>query len=344
MAATLARPQRTRAERVSTRSDRSPRLAGAACLVGVAVTHVFDTGSKLESAPYLGVMFISLIVGSLVLAVMLVRSWHVALAWPLSAVLAANAIAGYLWSRAIGLPGIEDHIGHWQDAFGTASLVFEATLVGLAVSALRPKVMRFANGAAFLGSGLVAGGLLLGAGAGHHGAGGHHDGMNVYAATPTQQAEARKLQTESMAVSRRSFPTFAAAQAAGYEFAPRPFAKQKDLDFWHLTNKRHLRDKRNLDPNRPESLMYWNSGDGPPKLMATVYRVPTKSANPELGGPIIQWHLHRNGTRKLGKYKMAHVWHLPRLKDAYGMSMPVKRFQRTRRFEGLPENGLGAGT
>jgi hypothetical protein len=146
-----------------------------------------------------------------------------------------------------------------------------------------------------------------------------------------------------MDVARRRFPTFAAAQAAGYTFAPRPYSKQKDLDFWHLTHRGHLKDGRNLDPNRPETLMYWKSGDGPPKLMATVYRVPTRQANPDLGGPIIPWHLHRTGRGELGKYKMTHVWHLPRLKDSYAMSMPVERFQRQRPFEDLPENGSGAG-
>jgi hypothetical protein len=350
--ASPARPPRvpaetTRVERDGASSDRPTRLVGAACLAGVAVTHAFDTAEKLDAAPYLGVMFIGLIVSSLVLAGMLLRNRRVDVAWPLAAILAANAIAGYLWSRAIGLPGIEDHIGHWQDAFGTASLVFEATLVGLGVSALRPTVMRVARGAAFVGAGLIWGGLLLGAAAGHAGhgeAGGHHEGMNIDAATPAQQADARELRASTIAVARKRFPTLAAAQAAGYRFAPRPFSKQKDLDFWHLTDPRALKDNRDLDPNRPESLMYWNSGDGPPKLMATVYRVPTRSPNPALGGPIIQWHLHKNARNgRLGRYKMTHVWHLPRLKDSFAMSMPVARFQRDPRFESLPDNGKGAG-
>jgi hypothetical protein len=346
-AAAPAPPPRAPSERAPSSSDRRARLAGAACLVGVAVTHAFDAGEKLDAAPYLGVMFIGLIASSLVLAVMLARNWHAALAWPLAALLAVNAIAGYLWSRAVGLPGIEDHVGHWQDAFGVASLVFEGTIVALGISAVRPKAVRFAGGAAFLGAGLVGGGLLLGAADGHAGhgeGGGHHEGMNIDAATPAQRAEAKRLLNETLAVSRRRFPTFAAAQAAGYEFAPRPYEKQKDLDFWHLTRRDHLSDNRHLDPNRPESLMFWKTGDGPPELMATVYRVPTRMANPSLGGPIIGWHLHRNAeTGRLGKFKMTHVWHLPRLKDAYAMGMPVPRFQRERRFEDLPENGRGAG-
>ena len=308
------------------------------------MTHAFDVPSHLQSSPYLGWMFIGLIISSLVLAGMLVRNWHVALAWPVCAILAANAMAGYLWSRTIGLPQIEDHVGAWNDAFGTASLVFEAALIGLGISALRPATMRVAGGAGLIGAGIVGGGLVLGAASGHgHGAAGHHEGMDVDTASAAQKSEAKRFQAATMAVTAQRFPTFAAAQAAGYEFAPRPFAKQKELDFWHLTNASALKDKRNLDPKAPESLMYWNSGDGPPKLMATVYRMPTRLPNPALGGPIIQWHLHTTGKGRLGKYKMTHVWHLPKLKEAYGMSMPVKRFQREKAFEGLPENGEGAG-
>ena len=337
------RPRRGRTDRSRGASDRPARLTGAALLLGVAVTHAFDVPSHLQSSPYLGVMFIGLIVSSLVLAGMLVRNRHVALAWPVCAILAANAMAGYLWSRTFGLPQIEDHIGAWNDPFGTASLIFEAALIGLGMSASRPATMRVARGAGFLGAGIVGGGLVLGAAGGHGHGGAGHEGMDIDTATTAQKAEATQLQGETMAVARQRFPTFAAAQAAGYEFAPRPYAKQKELDFWHLTNKGAMKDKRDLDPTAPESLMYWNSGDGPPKLMATVYRMPTRAANPGLGGPIIQWHLHKTGKGKLGRHKMTHVWHLPRLKDAYGMSMPVKRFQSQRPFEGLPENGQGAG-
>ncbi len=87
--------------------------------------------------------------------------------------------------------------------------------------------------------------------------------------------------------------------------------------------------------------MYWNDPDGRPQLLAAVFRVPTRKPNPALGGPIIQWHVHRNAKGGLGRYKMTHLWMLPRLRDAYSMSMPTKRLQR--RLEDMPDNGSGAG-
>lgn len=323
------------------RTDRPP-TAAIACLLGIAATHAFEVESKLDSAPYVGVMFVGMMGAAIVLAILLASRRRLELVWPAATFLGASAIVAYLWSRAIGLPGIENHVGHWSDPLGSAALIFEATLVGLSVPALRRRALRLSTGATFLASGLVAGGLMLAGGShGHGGGGGHHEGMDIDAATPAQQAEARRLMVATTANAQQRFPTFDAARAAGYDFAPRSFEQQKDLDYWHVTNRSYLKDTRDLDPRRPESLMYWKNEDGRPQLMAAVFRVPTRKANPALGGPIIQWHLHRNANRRLGKYKMTHLWMLPRLRDAYSMSMPTKRFQR--RFEDLPDNGRGAG-
>ncbi|HEV2771600.1 MAG TPA: hypothetical protein VGV57_02015 [Thermoleophilaceae bacterium] len=327
--------------RASGPSDRATRTTATGCLLGIAITHTFEVESKLDSAPYVGVMFLALIGGATTLALMFAKRWRLELAWPTAALLGATSIAAYVWSRGIGLPGIEDHIGHWNDPLGTAAVVFEATLVGLSLPALRRRTLRFSTPAAFVASGLVVGGLML-TGGGHHGGGaGHHDGMDIDAATRAQQAQARQFQAATTSNAQQRFPTFDAARAAGYVFAPRSFEQQKDLDYWHVTNKSYLKDKRDLDPARPESLMYWHDPDGRPQLLAAVFRVPTRKANPALGGPIIQWHVHRNAKGGLGRYKMTHVWMLPRLRHAYSMSMPTKRFQH--RFEGLPDNGSGAG-
>ncbi|MBA3420519.1 MAG: hypothetical protein H0U12_01250 [Thermoleophilaceae bacterium] len=334
-----AREQRV-PPRAWARSDRA-RTTAIGCLLGIAVTHAFEVASKLDSAPYVGVMFLALIGGATLLALMLANRWRLALVWPAAAFMGASSIVAYLWSRGIGLPGIENHIGHWNDPLGTAALVFEATLVGLSLPALRKRTLRFSTATTFLASGLVVAGLMLTGGGDAHGGGGGHEGMDIDAATRSQQAEARQLMVAATANARQRFPTFDAARAAGYEFAPRSFEQQKDLDYWHVTNNSHLKDKRDLDPKRPESLMYWNNGDGRPQLMAAVFRVPTRKPNPVLGGPILQWHLHRNSKGRLGRYKMTHLWMLPRLRDAYSMSMPTKRFQR--RFEDLPDNGSGAG-
>jgi hypothetical protein len=105
-------------------------------LAGVAITHASDWLDKLQEATYIAVGFGLLIVGSGVLA-LAVASWQrhtrrvdIAGGW-----MSGLTIVAYVWSRAIGLPEIPDHVGHWADAWGTASLVVEAALVAVA---LRP--------------------------------------------------------------------------------------------------------------------------------------------------------------------------------------------------------------
>src|SRR2546423_1392340 len=48
---------------------------------------------------------------------------------------AALTVLGYIVSRTIGLPQITNHVGHWADPWGTASLVVEAALILLAARA-----------------------------------------------------------------------------------------------------------------------------------------------------------------------------------------------------------------
>ena len=112
------------------------RLVGVVCLLGVAVTHLLDLPDKLAEAHYMAALFIALIASSLVLATALALGRHVQLAWIAAGALSALTIVGYVLSRSVGLPQLEDHVGMWMDPVGIASLVFEATLVLLAVPAL----------------------------------------------------------------------------------------------------------------------------------------------------------------------------------------------------------------
>ena len=331
------------------------------------MTHVLDLEDKLEEAPYLAALFIALIAVSTALAFLFAIAPRIPESvWRLCALLAVGPIVGYVVSRSPnGLPQIEDHRGHWADPYGTASVVCEVMLLALSLAPLRARAMVFAPSAVFLSIGLVAGGLMLGeshdshvghaghqhgghvhgvAGVAHvHGApGGHvrHVGMNVYTATPAQQTDGRRLLERTAAVADARFRSFAAAKAAGYGFTIKSFAAQRKLDYWHLTSQAYLEDGRDLDPERPESLMYWHRRGGPPVLVAVVYRVPSSEANPALGGPILQWHLHKNAEGGFGRYKMTHLWLVPGMVDAYSMEMPVTAL---RKRYGTPLNGTGTG-
>src|SRR4051794_23506556 len=116
------------------------RLTAAACLTGVAVTHVIDLPDKLAEAHYMAVLFCCLIIASLILAAALLVGRRVHDALLAGGVLAAMTIAGYVASRTIGLPQLEDHVGAWGDPVGIASLLFEGCLVVLAVAPVARRV------------------------------------------------------------------------------------------------------------------------------------------------------------------------------------------------------------
>ena len=101
-----------------------------------------------------------------------------------------------------------------------------------------------------------------------------------------------------------------------------------------------MEDGVDLDPQRPESLMYWHRPDGDPVLIAVVFRVRSSQPNPALGGPIIQWHVHRGRGGKIGDWKMTHLWLLPGLRDGFSMEMPARKLNR--RY-GIPADGSGTG-
>jgi hypothetical protein len=110
------------------------------CLVAIAVIHLMDAPDKFEAVPYIGWLFVGLIVVSLVLAEALMRHDDVR-AWALAGMVAAATLAGYCLSRSVGLPGEHDaEVGNWKEGLGLASLMVEGLLVYLAAArvTLRP--------------------------------------------------------------------------------------------------------------------------------------------------------------------------------------------------------------
>lgn len=112
-------------------------LLAVACLASVAGSHLADLPHKLEEAPYLAVLFCALIGASLLLAACLIAGRFVPLAWRAAVVLCVLAIAGYVLSRSVGLPQIEDHVGDWLDPWGVVAVTSEAVLIGLGLAAWR---------------------------------------------------------------------------------------------------------------------------------------------------------------------------------------------------------------
>jgi hypothetical protein len=361
-------------ERVAARGIARARVAAIGCLVGVAVTHAVEVGPKFDEAPYLGVLFSLAIAGSLLLAAAMATARPPRLAWTAAGGLAAALMIGYFVSRTAGVPQLGSHVGHWRDAAGIASLVFEAVLIGLASVRARPLALRLAPAAVFLAFGVLGGAATAGQVGGHdghsghsgtasaggagttdHGAAGHtgakgaggeahppgHVNDPFPLASPGQRAELREHLARARETARTKFPTFEAARAAGYVFAPRSFDKQKDYDYWHLSRTGYMSDSNYVDPTMPETLMYWKNPSGKPQLLAFVYRVPRSEPNPPLGGPIVSWHLHTSNGR-LGKLKMTHVWLVDGVRDSFQHEVPRQVLERERGLE-LPKDGTGAG-
>jgi spore coat protein A len=107
------------------------RVAGVCSLAGVAVTHLLDLPDKLHEARYMAVLFCAVIAASLLLAVPIAIDRATRLAWKTAGALSLATIAGYLLSRTVGLPQLEDHAGMWRDSDGTASLIAESAVVVL---------------------------------------------------------------------------------------------------------------------------------------------------------------------------------------------------------------------
>ena len=169
---------RTRAR--PAREGAGARVAAIACLAGIALTHALDLGHKWDEAPYVGVLFVLAIAASVLLALLLAAPRPPRLAWDLAGGLALSLMAGYFVSRTIGLPRLDSHVGHWRDAAGSASLVFEAVLVGLALASVRPRAARLAPAALFLAFGMIGGAAIAGEVGGHHGHSGHADAAHSH--------------------------------------------------------------------------------------------------------------------------------------------------------------------
>ena len=112
------------------------RVMTAVGLAGIALIHVLDLNAKLREVPYIGWMYIGLIVSALLIAEGLIRTDDQRL-WLAAGALAAAAAVGYSVSRITGLPG--DHggdLGNWLEPLGLASLMLEGIVVLFAVARL----------------------------------------------------------------------------------------------------------------------------------------------------------------------------------------------------------------
>ena len=63
----------------------------------------------------------------------------------------------------------------------------------------------------------------------------------------------------------------------------------------HHPNAALMRDGRVLDPEVPESLMYWTARDGTKVLVGAVFKTRPGEDAPAPGGALTMWHTHAGG-------------------------------------------------
>ena len=121
----------------ATRRLENPVALGVAAvaLAGMAYCHIKDVGMKFdEDVYYMAILFCCNIALSLWLIPGLIwcelegSARTRRLVWSAAGALAAVTIAGFVWSRTVGFPQMDDHVGEW-DTLGITSLFFEGVVV-----------------------------------------------------------------------------------------------------------------------------------------------------------------------------------------------------------------------
>jgi hypothetical protein len=306
-----------------------------AALAAMAATHFADLADKIAEAPYMAALFIANIIASLVLAGLLIARRAERFAIAAGGLLAAATLVGFVLSRSVGLPQIEDHIGQWLDPAGIASVVAEIGMVGLAIPFLVDSPGRLAGFVTvpmvvFIAAAAAAGQSF---GAGHADAHHHHDDAHHHAQYPdvdaagaTDRAKAERLLRAVTEAARIRYPTYAVAVRQGFvRYQGRPW--RRPLAF-HVRSRAYEHDRRAFDATRPESLVYWWPRSGPPVLVAMMFRVP-RGRRPASIGSIPIFHRHANPvTGRPGATMMMHVWLTHDLRSAFANCLPVAALQR----------------
>ena len=94
-------------------------------ILEIGLIHYFTAQHEFEEAAFLGYLFMANFLGALVAAYGIYRKQI--LGWGLALGIAAGSMAGYIWSRTTGLPGLEAEV--WLSPWGVASLIAESLFI-----------------------------------------------------------------------------------------------------------------------------------------------------------------------------------------------------------------------
>jgi hypothetical protein len=128
---------------VQDRSDGVLRSAGITGLAGIILVHLADLPAKFAETPYMGWLYVVLMIASAGLIAALLRGSSRPV-WFMTGLLASAVFAGFVLSRSIGLPGAAGEIGRWDEPLGMVSLGVEAFTMFVALLAMRGSEARHA--------------------------------------------------------------------------------------------------------------------------------------------------------------------------------------------------------
>ena len=123
------------AARAKTTASTVARSVAAVGLAAIGLIHLLDAPGKYSETPYMFWMYLALIAGCLLGAVLLLRA-RARLGWAAAMVLSSSPFIGYVLSRTTGLPGAMGDIGNWTEPLGLASLYVEAGVFALGLYGL----------------------------------------------------------------------------------------------------------------------------------------------------------------------------------------------------------------
>jgi len=116
-------------------THRRTAVLTALLLVTVGVVHLIDGPASLSDMAYIGTLELALVAAAIPLAVLLCTRPLPAL-WHAAGALCTLALAVFVASRTVGLPGATDDIGNWGQTLGLVNVATQLAVIGLAAHAV----------------------------------------------------------------------------------------------------------------------------------------------------------------------------------------------------------------
>ena len=106
------------------------RAVSALALAALAVIHVVDLPGTLGPTPLVGIGYLGIIAGAILIGGVLITRSHW-LAWAAAAAVAVSAMGGYVLTRGLrgGFLGDHGDVGNWHCPLGIAALSVESVII-----------------------------------------------------------------------------------------------------------------------------------------------------------------------------------------------------------------------